>query len=53
MINSASQHIGWLAVMLLLPVMFAIYRSYRLYFTKAVESATRPLTMSAAVGARS
>jgi hypothetical protein len=53
MINSASEHIGWLAAMLLLPVMYAIYRSYRLYFARAMSSVTRPMTMSAAVGARS
>jgi len=53
MINSASQHVGWLAAMLLLPVMYGIYRSYRLYFARTMSSVTRPMTMSAAVGARS
>ncbi|HWZ83561.1 MAG TPA: hypothetical protein VNW47_13100 [Terriglobales bacterium] len=50
MLNSASQHIGWLAAVLVLPVMYTIYRSYRLYFVPAMQAATRSMAMSAAAG---
>jgi hypothetical protein len=48
MLNAAGQNIGWVAAVLVLPVMYTIYRSYRLYLAPAL--ATRPMTMSAAVG---
>jgi hypothetical protein len=32
MVNTVGQHIGWVAALLVLPLMYAIYRSYRLYF---------------------
>lgn len=51
MVNSVGHHIGWLAALLLLPVMYGIYRSYRLYFARAVQAVT--LAMSATAGARS
>ena len=41
MLNSASQHVGWLGALLVLPVMYAIHRSYRLYFARAVEALRR------------
>jgi len=53
MINSAGQHIGWVAALLVLPLMYAIYRSYRLYFARAVQAASQPLAMAANAGARS
>jgi hypothetical protein len=53
MVNSAGNHIGWLAAMLVMPVMYAIYRSYRLYFARAAEAVTRPMAFAATVGARS
>jgi hypothetical protein len=53
MVNSVGHHVGWLAALLLLPVMYGIYRSYRLYFARAVQAVTQPLAMSATAGARS
>lgn len=50
MLNSASQHVGWVAALLVLPVMYAIYRSYRLYFARALEAVTRPMAMTATAG---
>lgn len=52
MVNSVGHHPGWLAALLVLPVMYVIYRSYRLYFARAVEAITQPMAMTAA-GARS
>ncbi|MFY9559019.1 MAG: hypothetical protein WAQ52_02175 [Terriglobales bacterium] len=51
MVNSAGQHIGWLAALLLLPIMYAIYRSYRMYFAKALPAAAQPMAMTARAGA--
>jgi len=53
MVHSAGQHIGWLSALLVVPVMYAIYRSYRLYFARAVQAMSRPMTMAATVGAGS
>jgi hypothetical protein len=53
MVNSVGHYIGWLAALLLLPVMYAIYRSYRLYFARTVEAVMRPMAMTATAGARS
>lgn len=50
MVNSAGQHIGWLAALLVLPVMVVIYRSYRLYFARAAEAVSRPMAMAAMAG---
>src|SRR3979490_738175 len=50
MVHSASQNIGWLAPLLVLPVMYGIYRSYRLYFARAVEAMLRPIGMTATAG---
>jgi hypothetical protein len=52
MVESAGHHIGWLAALLPLPVMYAIYRSYRLYFAPAVEAVRQPRAMAASAGAR-
>ena len=48
MVNSVGHHIGWIAALLVLPVMYAIYRSYRLYFVRAVDAVTQPMAMAAA-----
>jgi len=48
MVNSVGHHIGWIAALLVLPVMYAIYRSYRLYFARAVDAVTQPMAMAAA-----
>jgi hypothetical protein len=53
MVNSVGHHIGWLAAVMLLPVMYAIYRSYRLYFARAAQAVSQPLAMVASVGGRS
>src|SRR6266446_5253186 len=53
MVNSVGHHIGWFAAGMLLPVMYAIYRSYRLYFARAVQAASQPLAMAANAGGRS
>ena len=48
MVNSVGHYVGWLAALALLPVMYGIYRSYRLYFAKVAQSLTPPMTMAAA-----
>jgi hypothetical protein len=47
MMNSLGNHVGWLAAALLLPVMHGIYRSYRLYFGRAMQSVAAPMAMAA------
>jgi hypothetical protein len=46
-VHSVSTHLGWGLALAVLPVMYGIHRSYRLYFGRMVET-TRPV-----VGARS
>jgi hypothetical protein len=53
MVHSAGQYVGWLAALLVLPVMYGIYRSYRLYFARAVEAVSRPMAMAAAAAGAS
>jgi hypothetical protein len=53
MVSSAGHYIGWLTALALFPVMFGIYRSYRLYFARAAQHLTPALAMAAAAGARS
>jgi MASE9 len=36
MVTAASRHVGWQVPLLVLPVMYAIYRSYQLYFGRVV-----------------
>jgi hypothetical protein len=48
MVNSVGHHIGWIAALLVLPVMYTIYRSYRRYFARAAEALTQPMAMAAA-----
>ena len=52
MIQSVGQNIGWIAALLVLPVMYGIYRSYRLYFADTVEATSRPMAVAATAGAR-
>jgi hypothetical protein len=52
MVNLASHHFGWQAALVVFPLMYAVYRSYRLYFGKAtVGLRTPPLARTAGVGA--
>lgn len=52
MVNLASYRFGWEAALLAFPVMFGVYRSYRLYFAKAVEALSSPaMTRAASMGA--
>jgi hypothetical protein len=52
MVNLASHHFGWQAALVVFPVMYGIHRSYRLYFSHAVEAlSTAPLARAAAAGA--
>lgn len=52
MVNVVSHHFGWEAALLAFPVMFGVYRSYRVYFAKAVEALSTPtMTRAASVGA--
>jgi hypothetical protein len=50
MTNVVSHHFGWQAALLAFPVMYLIYRSYRLYFGHVAE-ALRPAQMVRAAGA--
>jgi hypothetical protein len=52
MVNAVSHHFGWQAALLAFPVMYGVYRSYRLYFGKAVEALSAPqLSKAASAGA--
>ena len=53
MVDSVGHHIGWLAALLLLAVMYAIYRSYRLYFARVMQAVKQPMAMAAGAGTRS
>ena len=50
LVTTASHRIGWQIPLLVLPVMYGVYRSYRLYFGRA-ETSVRPLAMAKAAGA--
>jgi hypothetical protein len=52
MVQAVSSHMGWGLALAVFPVMFGIYRSYRLYFGRMAET-LRPesLARSASVGA--
>src|ERR1700731_3931232 len=43
MVNLVSHHFGWQAALVIFPVMYGVYRSYRLYFQQETES---PRTVS-------
>jgi hypothetical protein len=52
MVNLVSHHFGWQAALVVFPVMFGVYRSYRLYFHHAVELPHNPsLARTANAGA--
>jgi hypothetical protein len=51
MVNSAGNHIGWAATMALLPAMYGIHRSYRIYFAGSAQALAQPPTMAVAAGA--
>lgn len=48
MVNLVSHHFGWQAALVAFPVMFGVYRSYKLYFGKAVEALSTPSLARAA-----
>jgi hypothetical protein len=51
MVNLVSHHFGWQAALVVFPVMYAIHRSYRLYFGRAAEALrTAPLARAASMG---
>jgi hypothetical protein len=50
MVNLVSHHFGWQAALVIFPVMYGVYRSYRVYFQRAAESAP-PMSRAARVGA--
>jgi hypothetical protein len=51
MVNLVSHHLGWQGALVVFPVMFGIYHSYRLYFGRAAEALrTAPLARSASAG---
>lgn len=50
MVNSVGHYVSWLAAFALLPVMYGIYRSYRLYFARVAQATTPPMAMTAAAG---
>ena len=52
MLNLASRHLGWQAALVIFPVMYGIFRSYRLYFNHSAETLrTTALGRAAAAGA--
>jgi hypothetical protein len=52
MVDVMSQHIGWHWALAIFPVMYAIHRSYRVYFKQSAETLpSKPLTRSAKAGA--
>ena len=48
MVNLASHHFGWQAALVAFPVMFGVYRSYRLYFGKAMQTLSAPAQVKTA-----
>ena len=51
MVNMVSHHWGWQAALVVFPVMYGIHRSYRLYFSREVETPrTAPLVRAARAG---
>jgi hypothetical protein len=52
MVQTVSSHLGWQLALAVFPVMYAIHRSYHLYFAKAVEmQRTEVLVRTASAGA--
>jgi len=51
MVNLVSHHWGWQAALVVFPVMYGIYHSYRLYFSHAAQALrTAPQTTAASAG---
>ena len=50
MVSAMSSHLGWGLALAVFPVMYAIHRSYRLYFSQLAE-ALQPRVMVRAAGA--
>jgi len=52
MVETVSSHLGWELALAVFPVMYAIHRSYQVYFNKSAEtSRPQPLVRAAAAGA--
>jgi hypothetical protein len=52
MVNLVSHHFGWQAALVVFPVMYGIYQSYRLYFGRTTEVLpTKSLARAAGAGA--
>ena len=52
MVNLVSHHFGWQAALVVFPVMYGIYHSYRLYFGRTTEAEpTKSLARAAGAGA--
>jgi hypothetical protein len=49
MVNLVSHHFGWQAALVIFPVMFGVYHSYRLYFGAAVRTPALAKAASAGV----
>jgi len=50
MVTTASRHWGWQIPLSILPVMYGVYRSYRLYFDRG-ETRVRPIALAKAAAA--
>jgi hypothetical protein len=51
LVNLVSHHWGWQAALVVFPVMYGIYHSYRLYFSQAAEALrTAPLARATSAG---
>ena len=51
LVTSASHRIGWQIPLLVLPTMYGVNKSYRLYFGRA-EALARPIASAKAAGAK-
>ncbi len=51
MVEAMSSHLGWGLTLALFPVMYGIYRSYRLYFGNLGEQLNTPIVRAAGAGA--
>lgn len=51
MVQTMSSHLGWGLALAVFPVMYGIYRSYRLYFRNLGEQLQTPLVRAAGAGA--
>jgi energy-converting hydrogenase Eha subunit E len=49
MVTTVSRHVGWQVPLLILPAMYAVYRSYQLYFGGALPQA-HPIAMAKGAG---